>query len=78
MNYSTTPLRLLTARNRQQDFLNGLTNWEPIVQNEDAWHRFPTSHSFVGIIWHIGSVMCQNDAIVRGCPGQDIGVILTR
>ena len=77
MNRSPAPFGLFAARHRQQYFLNGLADREPVIQDENAWHSFACGQSFVRMIRHGRAVVCQDNAVVLGRPSEDIRVIRT-
>jgi hypothetical protein len=59
-------------------FRTGSRTNKSVVQDENTSHFLTRSHSLIGMIRHGGAIVGQDNAVVFGGPGENIGIVRAR
>ncbi len=65
----------LDALRHQKQILNASANGGAVRHDDDARHLISATYSLISVVWDCVHVVGHQDAIVRGCPSKDRGVV---
>src|SRR5579875_1352690 len=75
VNYLIAPFLLFTAHRQNQEFVNGLPQWQLIVHDEDARHGISSADALVSETGDSVAIVSDEDAPFASSPSEYVAVI---